>query len=378
MPSRIRKSLRRKTIKKNKKLRKRITKMRGGAAAIPTLVGCFTPSDSQVVQIGMPDLSCLSQKPYGTETPYSDHAPIIYNFAYAPLPLKNEYMNIITWNVGQWGNYYDATHNTYNHKFNMQRLETKDEYKKRLVNIIYAIENLLDNNNPSKGTNHPFLFCQELPFISKEPNSQELRDEFKRLLSQKSLGLLCDSSERNEFGLIVKLGSQSQRFTVLNKDTYWDSAYSNGKLIFPHSTSNDKEWRRFEIYFYEFGGNTYYYVNIHALYTEEPATLINFLNRIVDTIQVYRSNNGLGIDNVIIYIIGDYNYNIAAPALNQFIASKKPNNPFANPYLQPKRIIKNMYKITTQNAKGYSLIDNDGNMGECNIDCILKLDLESA
>lgn len=378
MPSRIRKSLKRKTIKKNKKLKKYITKMRGGAVAIPTQVSCFTPGDTHVIQIGIPELSYLSRKPYGTEPSFSDHAPIIYNFANAPPPLKNEYINIITWNVGQWGNYYDITHNSYNHKFNMQRVETKDEYKRRLSNIIDAIENLLDNNRSSKGINNPFLFCQELPFISSELNSKELRQELKRLLSKKSLELLCDSSERNEFGLIVKVGSQSQKFTVLNKDKYWDTAYLNGKLIFPHSTSNDKEWRRFEIYFYEFSGSTYYYVNIHALYTDEPAKLINFLNRIVDIIHVYRTNNGLGIDNVVIYMIGDYNFPITANEINQYITSKKLNNPFENPYLQPKRIIKNMYKLTTQNAEGFSLIDNQGTISPCNIDCILKLDLASA
>jgi hypothetical protein len=37
-----------------------------------------------------------------------------------------------------------------------------------------------------------------------------------------------------------------------------------------------------------------------------------------------------------------------------------------------------MYKLTTQNAIGYSLKNNAGGKEPCNIDCILKLDLASA
>jgi len=384
MPSRNRKLFKRRTLRKNKKLKKHLTKMRGGAAAaaygyMPSS-SCFTPGDSQLIQFGVPDLSCLSESAYNAATAYSDHAPIIYNFNLAPSLLTNSYISIITWNVGQLGDYYNSVNNSYNHKFNLKRVETKDEYKQRLANIVRALASLLRNNKPASGNNHPFLFCQELPFISSQPNSKELRDYFKYLLSQNSLGLVCDSSERNEFGLIVQLGSRSQRFNVLNKNEYWDLTYSNGKTIFPHSSSSDKEWRRFEIYYYEFGVNTYYYVNIHAIYTEEPAVIVNFLNRIVDIIHIYRTNNGFSIDGVTIYIIGDYNFNIASPVINDLIRSRYQSNPlhlFANQYLTPKRKITNMYKLTTQNAEGFSLIDNNGTRSPCNIDCILKLDLAS-
>lgn len=358
--------------------------MRGGAAAVPISKSCFTQGDSQLAMFGMPVKDLLSSSPYNANTTYSDHAPIVYYFNYAQPPLKNDYMNIITWNVGQWGNYYDANTRTYNHKFNMQRLETKDEYKQRLENLVNAMVSLLVNNKPIKGNNHPFLFCQELPFISSQDDSTELREHFKTLLSQNNLGLLCDSSVQNEFGLIVQLGSNSQRFNVLNKDLYWELKYSNGQLIFPHTANTDKEWRRFEIYFYEFKGNTYYYVNIHALYTEKTSILVNFLNRIVDIIHVYRVSNGLGIDNVTIYLLGDFNFNIASPDINHFISTNpnptifnNPLNLFANSYLHPKRKIINMYKLTTQNVEGFSLIDNQGTLSPCNIDCILKLDLAS-
>jgi len=396
MPSKIRKLSKRRTIrKKNKKTKnaraKLLSKMQGGAAAAAVPIGsCFDTSDANLFQFGYPNEKYLSDKKYdSSKTMYSDHAPIIYNFANAPAPITNPYISIITWNVGMRGTKFESKDNqtgekrvSYTHKFYMKNEESIDNYKKRLKNLVDAMAELLNNYNPQRGNNHPFLFCQELPHLDdKKPKSnelsKELRELFKKLLSENTLGLLCDNTEKHELGLIVKLGSGSQRFFVLNKTDYWNTAYSNGKLIFPHGPS-DKEWMRFEIYYYEFCVNTYYYVNIHALYTKKTAIIINFLNRIVDTIQVYRTNKGMSIDNVTIYLIGDYNFNIASPEINNLIASNYQSIQlllFANKHL--KRKINSMYKLTTKNAIGYSLKNNEGGREDCNIDCILKLDLAS-
>lgn len=415
MPSRIRKLHKRRklTLRKNKKLKKRLTKMRGGAAAAAAagpygprytapIGDCFTSGDALLIPIGVPAKHYLSDAAYGTTLMYSDHAPIIYNLTNAPVQIKNDYMSIITWNVGSFGDFYNENTNTYNHKFNLQATEILPDYNTRLENLVNAMKDLLDNNNPKKGPNHPFLFCQELPFLiggQKAAEAKASRTYFKTLLNDNGLELKCDISDRNEFGLIVKIGSNSQVFTVLNKEDYITNHYYNGKYIFPGAPGQSnplplgqvatKEWRRFEIYYYNFRDNTYYYVNIHAIYTEDPIEIVNFLNRIVDTIQMYHTSQQSqqsqqsqlpNINGVTIYLIGDYNFNIASPVINDLIASKydsEPLNLFANPYLKPPRKISSMYKLTTRDAVGYSLIDNRGTRSPCNIDCILKLDLAS-
>lgn len=364
---------------------------------------CFTPRDPLLIPIGIPEVNYLSAQEYDARgTMYSDHAPIIYNLSNAYAPLTNPFVSIITWNVGQFGDKkYENSKpdgtitNTYNHKFTMDRVETPDEYNARLQNLVRAMATMLSENiqgtrnpyYPTRGSNYPFLFCQELPTI--EP----FHNRFIDLLSRNGLGLLCDGDRANpnEFALIVKQGIRdSQRFTVLNKGEYMNYIYPNGSLVgsllFPNTSPSRKypnglpnrELLRFEIYYYESRGITYYYVNIHAPYTTDPRVIVNFLNKIVDTIQIHRAraNQGQGINGVTIYLIGDYNFNIASPAINDLIRTSYGSNPlnlFANPDLQ--RAISSMYKLTTQDAVGYSLDNNDGRRSQCNIDCILKLDL---
>jgi hypothetical protein len=220
MPSRVKKLSKRRILRKTKNARvKHLSKMRGGAsasaasAASATSDKCFDEMDSNLIQLGVPIEKYLSDKPYESGLMYSDHAPIIYNFANAPEPIKNPCLSIITWNVCAWGNQLhidDKGKKSYNHKFNMQAKETIKDYKLRLVKLVEAMADLLDNN-PPKGNNHPFLFCQELPFISLS-NQQidiELREYFEETLKKKSLELLCDSDTQNEYGLIVKKGSMS-------------------------------------------------------------------------------------------------------------------------------------------------------------------------
>jgi hypothetical protein len=402
MPSRIRKISKRQTLRKNKKTKnarvKRLNKMRGGAAAAAAAAApdpaCFTKGDPTLVEIGFPDTSCLSENDYNEGKPMlSDHAPIIYLFELdLPYknPVKNNHIKIITWNVGQWGNggpYPTKAPgiSTYNHKFKMTRrnpkLETKEEYIERLTNLVKAMAKLLEYNKPATGSNDPFLFCQELPCLDRDPNSRELRDHFKQTLLSEKLELKCDSTEQYDFGLIVKKGSTSQGFNVLDKTLYWDSVYADGDLIFPRSSYRDTEWKRFEIYYYTFGVHTYYYVNIHAQYTEDPRVIVDFLQKIIDTIQVYRTRLRLGIDKVTIYLLGDYNFNIASPEINKLILTDYGDLPLEDRPLElfanSGRRITSMYKLTTVNATGYSLKDNEGGKEPCNIDCILKLDLAS-
>jgi hypothetical protein len=409
MPSRIRKlqKNRKLTLRKNKKLKKRLTKMRGGAAAAAAPYGdCYTPGDSLLIPIGVPDITYLSAEPYDSSmTMYSDHAPIIYDFDLVKGPLKNPNVKIITWNVGQWGNRYFPTPSgifAYNHKFTMDREEEEWEYRKRMQNIVRAMKTLLLKKTRG-GKNDPFLFCQELPVIfEKDAIATNLRKKFKELLADAGLSLISDSDDSDdrvppdsvesvsEFGLIgLRNNNDSQKFTVLKKEEY------RGNLIFPNSPPSrkypnglpDPDLRRFEIYYYDFTykgtTTTFYYVNVHALHTDAPdapAIIVKFFNRIIDTIQVYHASKHDTIDNVSIYIVGDYNFNIASPAINDLILfdeNYKYNivNLFANPKLNRK--ITSMYKLTTVEAKGFSLIDNSGTRSPCNIDCILKLDLAS-
>jgi sialic acid synthase SpsE len=77
--------------------------------------------------------------------------------------------------------------------------------------------------------------------------------------------------------------------------------YLNGNPIFKYPEPG----QRFEIYYYNVvdpktqDHKTYYYVNIHAKYTVDPIEIVDFLNRIVDTIQVYRDTKmRLNVNNV--------------------------------------------------------------------------------
>ena len=180
--------------------------------------------------------------------------------------------------------------------------------------------------------------------------------------------------------------------------------FFNGKYIFLNKDKHgkqriieidEKQLERFEIYYYEVKGHTYYYVNVHVKYTEDPAEIIDFFNRILDIIHVYRTEKlKQGIDKVSVYIIGDYNFNIATPNILEHAekatytgkTSGKTTNLyggdqlkiFGNVNLTPKRKITSMYKLTTKDAECFSLMDNQGHRNPCNIDCILKLDLASS
>ena len=369
---------------------------------------CLDPADPLVITIGSPVSKFLSQQPYdSTQLMYSDHAPIVYKFQYAPPPVKNDYINIITWNVGIWGNTHFSSSDSYNHKFNMKARESIYDYKKRMNNLVGAFMELLTyrDNQPKEGHNLPFLFCQELPSINsfyfKGLETQQdihipLRQYFLTLLSSNGLDIVCDISGEYEFGLIVKLGTPFlQRFFVLNKKDYLGFTYSDKKQIFPRAKGHT-DYKRFEIYYYttDIRGekHTFYYVNIHAGFTinteygkyNQEDGIIEFLTKILDVIQINHMQYNLHINNVSVYFIGDFNYNITSPKLNEYVSSA-PSGGSYTPTLHTllcaselRRQIISIHKLTTQNAEGFSLIDNAGNRSPCNIDCILKLDLASS
>ncbi len=113
----------------------------------------------------------------------------------------------------------------------MSRKEEEHEYRIRMENIVAAMKQLLRNNKP-KGSNDPFLFCQELPVIfgkgKLEAKSKEFRQIFKGLLAKSGLKLISDSDDSDdmpqpivesvsEFGLIGFIdNSSSEKFTVLH------------------------------------------------------------------------------------------------------------------------------------------------------------------
>jgi hypothetical protein len=358
--------------------RRHLSKMRGGAAAAAyPQTPCYDQSDRTVVFCGVPNLEFLSRVEYTSQLAmYSDHAPIIYTFDKLQPPLQNPFMTLITWNIAQWGNIYNQQKASYNHKFNMQRTETKSEYMQRVGYLVYAMSKLLGDYKP-KGNNDPFLFCQELP------KEDELRKHLIDELNRYGLALITDDTMQSQFGLIVRQVSNSQFFSVLPKHYYWDYKYKNSKQIFPRS-SKDKEWDRFEIYYYEFTNRQqttmyFYYVNVHAFYTEDkkqaPAVIINFLNRILDVIHIHHFQKYGNINNITVYIIGDFNYNMLSPDINAFVSIQNPNYTlFGNQFLDPPRRVKNIYKISTDQAIGYSLNNNMGGSEPCNVDCLLKID----
>jgi len=405
MPSRIRKlqKHRKLTNRKNKKNKTRLTKMRGGAAMPALIPSCSRLGDDNLIPNGLVYSAYLTELPYiqnqaqgsgqgyvldhkhNRVLAYSDHAPIVYDLSHNPI--INKYITIITWNVGQYGNQYHAATNTYNHKFNMQEVETLENYQIRLNNIVNAMVVMLNYQGQRQGDNHPFLFCQELPHLYRgniDPN--QLNTYFTSALRSAGLGILRDLSKLNEFGLIVKMGTNSQRFFVLNKNEYWDLTYerrdgSPGFLIFPRDR-DEQDWRKFEIYYYEYPDRRgiiyyYYYVNIHAKHEPDesiaPEYILGFLKKIIDVIHRYRQTRGGSINNVTIYIIGDYNFNIASERPEGRLMRSTLENEDTN---NLERKILNMHTFTTQNASGYSLADNNGNRNRCNVDCMLKVDLE--
>jgi hypothetical protein len=280
---------------------------------------------------------------------YSDHAPILY-------PI-NPYINIITWNVAQYGNIYNKQHKTYNHKFNMNRVETEPEYKVRLQNIVNAIDTLFSSCVKTKGE-APFVFLQELPnahgsfkFANKD-KQMEFKKLFNILLRKKDLSNISfndrviTEDNNSEFGLIVKSGNPK------NIKYLGDFTPTFKELL---------DLLKCEVYSTLFYGRSIVYVNLHMKYEEDFKNSISLkLTRVTQGLYKF-----IKPTPSIIYFIGDFNNNI----FEDDIVIDKMNNSFRG--VIP---IKNIEKYTTPGNKGYSSRDNLGNENPENIDGIIKVE----
>jgi len=347
--------------KKGKKNIKYLTKMRGGSGSSPP-EKCFKPGPS-VQNIGFADLSYLSNQKYDiSKNMLSDHAPVIYDFNLltspdkTTSPDKNPNITLITWNIAKFGEEIKSnigvsfTPPQYHHKFNGLTIETEEQYEQRIQNLICAIARLL-NENKTKNKTTAFLFCQEL---STKPEHRKL---FIDLISKTPNLTFISGSEESEFCLIY-IEPLPIKFKILDATTL---QYSNGKSIL-----KKKELKRFEIYYYLVKKLYFFYVNVHAIYTTKDDEIVEFLKKIIDAIQIYCSDTlKLKKQNITIYIIGDFNFNMAIDGINA--------NDFNNTYLN--RNITKMLKLTTNNeGRGHSFKDNSGTFEDCNIDCCLKFE----
>jgi len=193
------------------------------AAAHPKSAAAITSAMSGMVLSAIPKKDFISIEPlenylsmedYATllsnkQPIYSDHSPIKYNL--------NPFLTVVTWNVANWGYFYEEKHETFNHKFNLRKTETFDDYKMRLVNIVNAINEIVSKivtkNKKTGEVLYPFVLCQELPDtfkintllsnnnksdqVTKNLESSELLNS---LLQQKNLHII--GNESSEFGLI--------------------------------------------------------------------------------------------------------------------------------------------------------------------------------
>lgn len=281
---------------------------------------------------------------------YSDHAPILY-------PI-NPYINIITWNVAQYGNIYNKQYNTYNHKFNMSRLETEDQYKLRLQNIVNAIDNLVNSGVTNNGED-PFVFLQELPNAhgsfkyAKKDKQMEFKILFNNLLRKKQLINISfndrpfTEDNNSEFGLIVRSSSHK-------KIEYLDDFTPTFKELL--------DSLKCEVYSTLFYGRSIVYVNLHMKYEDDFKNSISLkLTRVTQGLYKF-----IKPTPSIIYFIGDFNNNIFE---DNFVINKM-NESFRGVHMP----IKNIEKYTTPGNKGYSLHDNLGNENPENIDGIIKVE----
>ena len=283
-----------------------------------------TPTPS-VLRNGIHINDFYSSSPYNCITSYSDHAPIVYEI--------NPFVKIITWNVGNFGNeeYGNGQNITYNHKFNLQRREEVDEYILRLMNIVSAMSDLINNNKTQKGNYPPFLFCQELPQMNhggpKADKSHQpmLIEIFNKLLEKHKLKLI--GFRDYECGLICDIDAPD----IL---TYHDDL-----------TQNSREQRY--SYFSTSDQNTYY-VNMHVAYNSDlEQDIIKCISKII--------SKSPGIKIKRIFFLGDLNRSL----LHQNFDKLKMQN--------------NFVIYTTPGNTGYSLADNQGTQNEHNVDGVLQV-----
>jgi hypothetical protein len=268
----------------------------------------------------------FTTEPYFTGRAHSDHAPVLYKI--------NVYLNIITWNVAQYGNSYFPKGNTYNHKFIIKggdwdgvsdgnAIEKLNDYRLRLLNLVISFRELLDNNISKT---FPFLFCQELPKNDKTNLDVEKNYHFfKYLLNLYNLEVLGDGI--SECGFIYD-----------NKDKPLEL---------------ELETQRYSIYYSIFNGNVFYYVNIHLSY---DANFNTSIKQIINNILQNNLKNGHGKIQSI-YFVGDMNKSLA--------------------YQQYDLIggdgVESIETFTTINDECFSFMDNEGKLNPHNVDYLLKV-----
>ena len=279
------------------------------------------PIPSSVLRNGIHIDDFFSPSPYNCITSYSDHAPIVYEI--------NPFVNIITWNVGNFGNeeYGNGQNITYNHKFNLQRREKVDEYILRLMNIVSAMSDLINNNKTQKG-NPPFLFCQELPQMEHGgPNADRthqpmLIEIFNKLLEKHKLKLI--GFRDYECGLICDI-------------------YAPDILTYHDDLTQKSRDQRYS-YFSTQNQETYY-VNMHVAY---KSNLEGEINTCIDEIKMVSPN----LERI--FFLGDLNRSL----LHQQFDTLRSNN---------------FVIYTTLGNQAYSLADNQGTKNDHNVDGVLQV-----
>jgi hypothetical protein len=279
--------------------------------------GITVPS---VVENGKPIHKFFSPSPYDCITSYSDHAPIVYEI--------NPFVNIITWNVGNFGNEeYSGANMTYNHKFNLDRREEVDEYILRLMNIVSAMRELINVNKSANGK-LPFLFCQELPQMEHGgPNADRthqkmLIDIFTKLLQKNDLEILGNPIFECSLIYDRQKGTTLQYIPNLSH-----KSYQNRYSFF--STQNQET----------------YYVNMHVAY---KSNLEEEIKRCID--EIYHISPAVQR----IFFLGDMNRSLLHQKFDGLQA-------------------KNFVIYTTPNNSSFALADNKGTKNEHNVDGVLQV-----
>ena len=307
---------------------------------------------------GLPITKYLSVERYDSHTNYSDHSPILYEI--------NPYIKIITWNVANFGNItiQHSDPKIFNHKFYLDRTETLNEYVYRLVNIIYALRNLINTHKTQKG-HGPMIFCQELPQLyhgqitqgnaSPEAKYQTtLINLFSNLLESNNLTLIGDSiTECN---------------VIVDSD---DIHTTTEKLIFlPENDINPGSGNlapRYNYFYKNAPKGLVFYVNVHMKFSANFNTEINTC---IDLIYKYCSDPLSPKKLSLIYFIGDFNRSLVS---QQIVLNNLFNRSTFN-YLQDSIIKGPGYKIySTQEDASFSLGDNSGKKNATNVDYILQI-----
>ena len=369
------------TYKKNIKKRYNLTlknnKQYGGAARAPSLSGraqssvsrsqgssaraaaAQLPTKENILNKMMkvdPFDKYLSRALYESATNYSDHSPILYEI--------NDYTKIITWNVANFGNIQVGK--TFNHKFYLNRTETLSEYVHRLVNIVYALKELIDTNKTKKGRG-PMIFCQELPQLyhgqisgGKQSNESEYQETlialFNNLLKSNRLTLIGD--ENTECNVIV--GSEDVH-TGIDELVFVPEDYIN-----PLNGQSKNLAPRYNYFYKIFNDNFIFYVNVHMKFT---ADFNNEINNCIKLINNYAQKKKKPL--LMIYFIGDFNRSLKT----QEIILENPQKSNIK-FEQLQDVVKTGpgFKIySTPDDKAYSLMDNSGSSNTFNVDYILQI-----